>query len=474
MSEQDSIAEAPNTVPTVFMIITQGFRIRSMLFSDVLPLMVARCRLVILVPAPDVEAVRKEFGAENVLVEPIRATQVRIEKKLYFVRRNLLSNPKRNRTISIFSMAMKQREPFNYWLIRFVNPISGRFRFIRDWWLRFEAWLIPGDENADLFKRYSPKLVVTTDYGSHPDEVRLLRYAHRLRVQTASVVYSWDNLSSKGVMGCRPNRLIVWNEIMRQEAVELHDYTPDDVRVCGAAQFDVYAKRDDFQDRDAFCRRMRLDPAKPIIVLGTISPKLFPENLEILDLLIEAVKSRQLAKDSQILVRLHPQTVNKGVFGDELQPYWDRENQHPFVRVDVPETVVWGSLSSPGRHDSRQLAEILHHGAVMIHPGSTLVVDAAAMDCPCIGLGFDGLKTKPYEESVRRWWDFTYMQPIVKSGGQPIASSAKHLVELINQCLMDRSSCAEGRALIREQECYRIDGKSAQRVVRELEQFLAT
>lgn len=460
-------------MPTVFLLITEGFRIRNLLFSDVLPLLARSWRVVIIVPEPSVETLRKEFGGPNAFVEALPPSGSRWESSFSFVRRYLLSNPARNRTVSVFSSLMKREKPFHYWLIRRVNPWLGRLSWVRRAWLWFEAQINRGGEFGELFARYSPSLVVTSDYGSQTQEIRLLRFARHQGVKTASIVYSWDNLSSKGIMGARPDRLLVWNEIMRREAAELHDIPLADTVACGAAQFDLYGRRAQLADRETFCRQVGLDPAKPILVLGTIPPKYYPHNVEVLDLLAKAIAHGRLVKDCQLLVRMHPQVMDQGNNADSPEPYLEYERRHAFVRIDQPRVVKWGKLLSPAREDARRLAEILAHAAVLIHPGSTLVVDASAMDCPSVGLGFDGYAEKPYDESIRRWWDYTYMQPILKSGGQPVAQSPDHLIELINAFLTDRALHGEGRARIREWECFQVDGRSGERVVNALNAFAA-
>ncbi|HYC72428.1 MAG TPA: hypothetical protein VEB66_14555 [Opitutaceae bacterium] len=450
---------------TIFIFITEGFRVRNVLYSDVLPLLQRSHRVVIIVPAADVENVRCAFGGPNVLVEARPESPMRFESKFAFVRRFLLSNPARNKTVSVFSSIMKRDQPFHYWLVRNVNPWLGRSALVRRAWLSFEALINRGSEYAALFGRYRPSLVVTTDFGSQTHEVRILRFAKRRGVKTASIVYSWDNFSSKGVMGAIADRLVVWSDIMRQEARDLHDIDPANVDVCGAAQFDIYGRPEALDAREAFCRKVGLDPARPFITQGTITPRFFPTNIEISEIIIEAILRGALPRGLQLLIRLHPQVVNPGVAADALEPYRALERKHDFVKVDVPETKQWGSLVSPAATDAQRLASILRHTELMIHPGSTLAVDAAAMDCPVIGLGFDGHHPKPYDESIRRWWDFSYMQPVVRSGGQPVASSRDELIRLILRYLGDRTLDREGRQAIVRDVCHRVDGRSSERVV---------
>jgi hypothetical protein len=459
-------------VKTVFLFITEGFRIRNLLYSDVLALLRQRYRVVIIVPPPDVDSVSKAFGAENVFVEPRPQSPSRFESNFAFVRRYLLSNPARNRTISVFSSVMKKHQPFHYWLVTNVNPWLGRSASLRKAWLGFESLINRGGEYAPLFERYKPSLVVSTDYGSQTQEIRIMRAAAWRGIKVTSVVYSWDNFSSKGVMGAIADRFVVWSETMRREAQELHDIPPDRVDVCGAAQFDIYGHPERLASREEFCASLDLDPARPIIVQGTIPPRYFPSNVEISEILIDGILNGPLPRNAQLLLRLHPQTINKGVAADSLEPYHELVRKFPFVKVDVPATVLWGSLVSPGPKDSQRLAEILRHAAVLIHPGSTLAVDSAAMDCPVIGLGFDGHKEKPYDESIRRWWDYTYMQPVVRSKGQPIANTREELYTFINSYIQDRRRDADGRARIREWVSHKVDGKSSERVVEALIRFV--
>src|SRR5207237_1780931 len=71
--------------------------------------------------------------------------------------------------------------------------------------------------------------------GMHQTEV--VKAARSLGIPTAFLVYSWDNLSNKGRIQVAPDRVFVWNEVQRQEAVELHGLGPDDVVVTGESNW---------------------------------------------------------------------------------------------------------------------------------------------------------------------------------------------------------------------------------------------
>ena len=67
-------------------------------------------------------------------------------------------------------------------------------------------------------------------------EVPLLRTAKRRGIRTVAVDPSWDNFTNKLIPVRQVDRLVVWNDIMKSQAIELHGYRDDMIRVAGAPQ----------------------------------------------------------------------------------------------------------------------------------------------------------------------------------------------------------------------------------------------
>ena len=86
-----------------------------------------------------------------------------------------------------------------------------------------------------LFERYHPSLLVVSSPGLIFAEVPLLRTAVRHRVLSVAVDPSWDNFTNKILPVRRVDRLVVWNELMKRQASELHGYRRrDQDRRCAA------------------------------------------------------------------------------------------------------------------------------------------------------------------------------------------------------------------------------------------------
>ncbi len=89
--------------------------------------------------------------------------------------------------------------------------------------------------------RWRPDVVLVTPglhFGS--GQADFVKSAQGLGIPAWMLLFSWDNLSTKGALHVAPDLMFVWNERQRREAAELHDYPPDRVVVVGAPRFDPF------------------------------------------------------------------------------------------------------------------------------------------------------------------------------------------------------------------------------------------
>jgi hypothetical protein len=76
------------------------------------------------------------------------------------------------------------------------------------------------------------------DYGSYQTDY--VKSAHRVGVPVVFAPFSWDNLTNRGLIRVEPDRVLVWNDIQKKEATELHGVSPERVVVTGAPRFDEF------------------------------------------------------------------------------------------------------------------------------------------------------------------------------------------------------------------------------------------
>lgn len=461
---------------TLFLSITHGFQARDLLRTDVLrTLKDAGVRVVILTPNHQDEYFVREFSAPGVVFAPLHMDTGPLELAMGGFRRYALANLKLNRTINALNERFHRGRSPRHLLLKGLNAVFGRFRLARQLWMALEATLFPGREYDRLFEQYRPTLVVTGTSGSIPADAHLLRAARRHGVRTACVVLSWDNLTSKGHMAAVPDELIVWNQIMQREAQELHDYPPSRVHVAGVSHFDVYAHPSDAGTRERFCASLGLDPSRRIIMLGTVTPWLFPHNGDVAEILARAIAESRIDVPSQLVIRLHPQVVSRGTqHSENLERFEVLATTYRHVHLDRPAVRSKSLMWDVSADDMAHLADLLRYSDVTLNAGSTLSIDSAIVDTPIVNIGFDGYAHPPAAQSVVRIYAFTHYANIVATGGVRIARSAVEMLELVNTYLHDPNLDRQGRARIVEEQCYRIDGRSGARVASFLLEMMGT
>jgi len=309
-----------------------------------------------------------------------------------------------------------------------------------------------------LFDRERPVLLVTSSPGLIFSEIPLLRTAVRRRVRTVAVDPSWDNFTNKLLPVRRVDRLIVWNDLMKQQAIDLHGYRTGSVRVAGAPHWDLYFTPTPATSRDAFFRRIGADPSRRLITLTTTPRELYPHHDHVLRVLIGAMRNGAWRQDAQVLVRLHPR--------DDLDAY-DQFQQVPGVIIEKPfrSTVKAGDgLAVDITAESQQhLAETMRHSDVVVNVASTIAIEAAIFDTPVVNIAFDGERPSEWAKSARRYYRFTHYVNITRHDAVRVAESPEQLIAFIGAYLDDPSLDRQGRRRVVEEQCQFLDGRSAER-----------
>jgi hypothetical protein len=309
-----------------------------------------------------------------------------------------------------------------------------------------------------LFDRCQPALLVTSSPGLIFSEVPMLRTAVRRGVRSMAVDPSWDNFTNKLLPVRRVDRLIVWNDLMKQQAIELHGFAPDQVRVAGAPQWDLYFKQGPVTSREAFFRRIGADPSRRLITLTTTPRELYPHHDHVLRVLVRAMRDGAWRQDVQVLVRLHPR--------DEIHSY-DEFRSMPGVIIEKPfrSTVKAGDgLAVDITVENQQhLADTMRHSDVVVNVASTIAIEAAIFDTPVVNISFDGEQLSDWTRSARRYYQFTHYVNITRHNAVRVAESPEQLVELVRGYLDDPSLDREGRGKVVREQCQFLDGRSAER-----------
>jgi len=323
----------------------------------------------------------------------------------------------------------------------------------RAWQLVYRRLFAPDPSYVELIRTLGCTLAVVTNPISH-FEMPFLRAAQEVGITTLGVVRSWDNLYKH--LRLRPDWLAVWNEVNRREACRLAGYRPDRVVVTGASQFDGYFGPDSVWSREQFTSTMDLDPGRPIVTVATLGElQYLYDETYLPDLLLKAVSDGALPPGTQLVCRLHP--------ASRLE-HFGAYASSPDVRVSYMKGYIPTLGWTMTRDDVVHVANLLRHSDVVVSPGSTITVEAAIFDTPCVVPVFH-----PYqpELALRQFQGHTlatHYRRLVELDLVPIIEREEDLIPAINRCLASPAWYrSEREQLVRDYVSF-TDGRSTQRV----------
>jgi hypothetical protein len=188
---------------------------------------------------------------------------------------------------------------------------SRRFRRALSRFLRWLDDLIPAPEYiSDFLAAKRPDLVLVTpllDFGSHQPDY--FKAARQLGIRSCLPVASWDNLTSKGLINIKPDRVLVWNELQKAEAVKFHGVPPGNVFVTGAHSYDHWFNWKPSSSREAFLSKVGLDERHHYILFLGSSRFIAPDEPPLVLKWAQALRGSDdpALRAIGILIRPHPQ-----------------------------------------------------------------------------------------------------------------------------------------------------------------------
>ena len=210
-----------------------------------------------------------------------------------------------------------------------VRALTRAFRSL-------ERLIPPRREVEALFDRVRPDVVFVTPllyFGSQ--QVDYVRCARRRGIPSVLGVGSWDHLTTKGVIHEVPDRLLVWNELQRTEAVALHDARPDQVVVTGAQAYDHWFATEPSTSRQAFRARVGLPADRPYLLYLCSSPFIAPHEVDVVRRWMAAIRASTdpPLRAVGLLVRPHPQNAAQwadvDLGADRSAAIWPRGGANP-------------------------------------------------------------------------------------------------------------------------------------------------
>jgi hypothetical protein len=203
------------------------------------------------------------------------------------------------------------------------------------------------------------------EFGS--PQVDFLKSGRAAGLPTGVCVASWDNLTNKGLIRFDADRVFVWNEIQRAEAVRYHGIRPETIVLTGAARFDRWFARTPSTTPEEFTARVGLAPGPFVLFLGS-SPFIAPDEVPFVERWLAALRESGLA-DIGALVRPHPQNT----------PQWTGVDLTGFGNV----AITPGLGRYPDFEDAeRNFYDSIAHSAAVVGVNTSALIESAIVGRP--------------------------------------------------------------------------------------------
>ena len=315
-----------------------------------------------------------------------------------------------------------------------------------------------GRRVREVLERTEPDVVLLCpDLSTGSLSSVYLRTAQEMGIPNAACIASWDNLTSKQLLGVVPDKVFVWNRIQEREAEEIHGIPPDRVVVTGAQCFDQWFDWEP-RPREEFCERVGLDPARPYIlyVAGSLAHTAPPE----LDLVRRWLKrlrasSHEVLRDVGVLVRPHPkrseQWLKLDVGSYEGVAVWPRPP------VPMPTT----------REARADYFDSIYHCATVVGLNTTAMIEAAI-----VGRSVHTMLFPEYADTQGVTFHFDYLFTVAGGILRPAFSFEEHEEQLAEALTAEDPAAtrAQSERFVKEfVRPYGLDEAATPRFVNEVE-----
>lgn len=405
----------------------------------------------------------------NVVVKTLKKSQRTKSEIAFGLLRNYVfsdTSKQHSETLKIKISELDQSHKFLSIVRRSIGKVFAKSSVIKNILSWIDCKFFVTNDYDNIFFEFKPDYVFITypfSFYTYP----VMRYASNSKIPIIGYVPSWDNLTSKWEVPIKLDKLIVWNDIMKKEAINFLGYNDSQIEISGVPQFDLHSDISSLMDRTEFINSVHGDVNKKILLYATGTTQLSDAEPEIVKMIYEMINNDSFDKPCQLLLRVHP-----------------RRNISDFQNIVGKPNVIF---QTPGRKsdefqdsgyiwksdltDSNILSNTLNHSDIMINVASTITIESCLFNTPVINIGFDANLELAFNRSVARHFQYSHYLDIVNSNGVKIAKSQDDLLNFINRYLLNPDFESEGRKKIVDTQCHYNDGKSSERLLRYIIDF---
>lgn len=298
--------------------------------------------------------------------------------------------------------------------------------------LQYKKDTVKAYENK--LKEIEPDLVFNASHIHNYFSLDLLYACKKLKLTTATFLFSWDNLTSQGRIIPTYDYYFTWNEKIKRDLLTYYSgIKKDAVFVTGSPQFDFHFKEDFIYTKEKLYELLDVEDHKKIILYSTGMAYYTPKEHIIVQELHKRLK--KIDSDLQLVVRIYAKDDNTEYYAlrdsdDSLKipdHYWEINHLTPTIK------------------DIKLFTSLVKHASIGINVASTVSLDLAIHDVPVLNIAFNPPNVNVYPNDYRKIYDFDHYKPIVQSGAVSLVHDLDDFEEQVKGYMQSPEKDAQHR-----------------------------
>ncbi|MBP4140506.1 hypothetical protein J3S90_01670 [Flavobacterium sp. P4023] len=322
---------------------------------------------------------------------------------------------------------------------RFIIKFTSLFHSEK-WILRYNYWQQNSFKNNKVTKQYEELLKdnkITLLFFTHqrpPFIAPLIFVAQKQNIKTATFIFSWDNLASKGRMAGNFDNYLVWSNLMKTELLTFYKSVKQhQVEVVGTPQFEPFTYAKVGYAKESLIKKFNLDSKKPIVFF-TCNDSSSENDPIYLDLLANFIQTNKLKKEVNLIVRTSP--------AEDPDRFKEIAEKYEFIKWNFPDWTItrYGHQEAwtqrvPSVQDLDDLKTLLQHCEFNINVLSTITLDAFIFDKPVINPVFGNTINCMFDD--QKFLKYEHLRKLVDSKASEIVTNEESFLNAINKILSD-------------------------------------
>lgn len=307
-----------------------------------------------------------------------------------------------------------------------------------------------------LLKKYKPDLLYFTH--QRPPYIAPLIYAsNKVKIKTATFIFSWDNIPSKGRMSGDFNYYFVWSHLMKEELLSFYvNIKPEQIIVVGTPQFEPYVLENYKIELNDFMNKFDLDVVKKTICYSCGDVSTSKNDALYIKTIADAISENKIKEPVNLLVRTSP--------AEDATRFVSLKDEYPFIKWNYPKWILsrknhqetW-SQRIPTTEDIIDLKGLLAFSDIAINMCSTMSLDAMFFDKPVINPVFGNEDNGLYND--QKYLKYQHYERVVESNAVAVVKTAEELIDEINTLLKNPQARLEAqKELLKLQISYPLKG----------------